>query len=187
MWRIVSMRTMKIFKYHLEIKSFNPNVLIVFVFLYFSWIMWWCNPRPERNDRIAWLPPRLSQLRQLYVADNNRGAKQDPAHLRHARTRGRLWYGVCIWWTTFAWELKNEVRIVNSFFVVVVVIFSVDAVTLTCKRCQLTHGHTFSVTHNLLMIQNFEERCFSFNIDFHSSSYLAKEDCVGFDTWRCRA
>ena len=81
-----------------------------------SWILWWCRPRPEWYHRVAWFPPRLPQLCQLYMADNNRGAKQNPANLRHAGTGGRLWYCVSLRWTTVAWQPKNEVTNYSFIF-----------------------------------------------------------------------
>lgn len=78
--------------------------------LSFSWILWRCRPRTERHHRVTRVPPWLSQLRQLYLADNNRGEESDPAHLRHAGAGGRLWYCISLWRSAVAWQLKNEVR-----------------------------------------------------------------------------
>lgn len=72
--------------------------------------MWRCGPRPERYHRVSRFPPRLPQLRQLYVADNNRGEEPDPAHLCHAGAGGRLWYCLSLRRSAIAWQPKNEVR-----------------------------------------------------------------------------
>lgn len=95
-----------------------------FPFSSFSWIMWRRRPRTERHHRVTWLPPRLSQLRQLYLADNNRGEEPDPAHLRHAGAGGRLWYCISLWWSAIAWQLKNEVRSWSSFALCTFLVFS---------------------------------------------------------------
>lgn len=101
-----------------------------------SWILWRCSPRPERYHRVSWFPPRLPQLRQLYVADNNRGEKQNPANLRHAGAGGRLWYCISLRWTTVAWQPKNEVR--NNSFIYILIFFpapgcSVSLFSLNCS------------------------------------------------------
>lgn len=72
--------------------------------------MWRCGPRPERYHRVSRFPPRLPQLRQLYVADNNRGEEPDPADLCHAGAGGRLWYCLSLRRSAIAWQPKNEVR-----------------------------------------------------------------------------
>lgn len=75
-----------------------------------SWILRRCSPRTEWHHRVTRVPPRLSQLRQLYLADNHGGEEPHPAHLRHAGTGGRLWYCISLWRSAVAWQLKNEVR-----------------------------------------------------------------------------
>lgn len=100
-----------------RIQLWVPSILIWFcpVSLSSSWVLWWCSPRTEWYHRVTGFPPRLSQLRQLYVADYNRGEEPDPANLRHTGAGGRLWYCISLRWTTVAWQLKNEVRN-DSFF-----------------------------------------------------------------------
>lgn len=81
-----------------------------------SWVLWWCSPRPEWHHRVTWFPPWLSQLRQLYMADNNRGEEPNPANLRHSGAGGRLWYCIGLWWTALTWQLKNEVSTHSFIF-----------------------------------------------------------------------
>lgn len=80
------------------------------LFLSCSWIMWRCGPRPERYHRVSRFPTWLPQLRQLHVADNNRGEEPDPAHLCHAGAGRRLWYCLGLRRSAFARQPKNEVR-----------------------------------------------------------------------------
>ena len=99
--------------------------------LSFSWILWRCSPRTEWYHRITWFPTWLSQLRQLYMADNNRGEEPDPANLRHAGARGRLWYRISLRWTTITWQLENEVRNESLIYdLVFFCCFSVDLFSL---------------------------------------------------------
>lgn len=81
-----------------------------------SWVLWWCSPRSEWHHRVTWFPPWLSQLRQLYMADNNRGEEPNPANLRHFGAGGRLWYCISLWWTALTWQLKNEVSTHSFIF-----------------------------------------------------------------------
>lgn len=108
-----------------RLESWNNFVL----FLSSSWILWWCSPRTEWYHRVAWVPPRLSQLCQLYMADNNRGEEPNPAHLRHAGAGGRLWYCISIRWSAVAWQLKNEVR--NEFLIYHLIFLSCSSVALS--------------------------------------------------------
>lgn len=108
------------------LESWNDLV----VFLSSSWILWWCCPRTQWFHRITWISPWLSQLCQLYMADNNRREEPNPAYLHHAGAGRRLWYCIRLWWSAVAWQLKNEVRKQSLIIIFSCILFPLSLRTL---------------------------------------------------------
>lgn len=150
------------------------NVLTWFclIFLSPSWILWWCCPRTEWHHRVAWFPPRLSQLRQLYMADNNRGEEPNPANLRHAGAGGRLRYCISLRWTAISWQLKNEVwndSLINSLFFF---LLHCCSLSLAFLFSNLSVSLSVSVAYSLLQALTLWSTSSEHKVDIWTAAYF---------------